>query len=340
MADRVLWIGTQLTTEPRSGGAIRSLRLLEAVAKHADVDLVTTESSGHDLPVATHHQAAPPSKAALALGLARGWPRATARSCSRDAAAAVHRLERDATHVVVEWVHLFPLVPRGRPYVLSLHNVEADRSADTRLLAAERRIVADSRASVVVVSNRDRDLLGVDAVVVENGTDIPTTTTDVPEVGDLLFVGAMDYAPNRLAVEWWAAEVWRPGMPPLTVAGRNAGTLPAMNGVTNLGEVASVARLLDRAALVVVPLRHGAGTRLKVLEAFATNRPVLSTSKGVEGLDVDCPVADDPESFRTAVTDLLADLPRRRALAAAGRAVAERHDWRRLGERFAKTVLA
>ncbi|HVF04188.1 MAG TPA: glycosyltransferase [Frankiaceae bacterium] len=341
MPDRVLWLGTQLTTAPRSGGAIRSLRLLEALARHAEVDLVTTEPSGGDLPVASHHRGAAPGQAGRALAVARGWPRATARSCAPSTIAAARRLAPTAARVVVEWVHLFPLVPPG-PYVLATHNVEADRSEDPRLVRAERRLVADPRATVLCVSERDRDLLGPGAQVVPNGTDVPPATTPVPDDGPLLFVGAMDYAPNRLAVEWWAREVWRPALPPLTVAGRAADTLPPLDGVESAGEVESVAPLLDRAALVVVPLHHGGGTRLKVLEAMAANRPVLSTAKGVEGLDVTgaCVVADEAPAFAAAVRDLLADPARRRALAAAGRAVAERHDWRPIGERFAELVLS
>ena len=339
MRDRVLWIGTQLTTAPRSGGAIRSLRLLEALARHADVDLVTTEPSSDGLPVASHLRATPPAKPERALRYAVGWPRATARSVSRKTIAEVRRRERDATHVVVEWAHLFPLLPTTGPYVLSVHNAESDRSTDARLVAAERRVVNDPRATVVVVSERDRSILG--GIVIPNGTDVPSATTGVPADGDVLFVGAMDYAPNRDAVEWWSAEVWRDGLPPLTVAGRAAASLPDMKGVRNAGEVESVAPLLERAALVAVPLRHGGGTRLKVLEAFAAGRPVLSTSKGVEGLDVHgaCAIADGAAAFGEATRALLHDLPRRRALAIAGRKVAEQHAWGPIGERFAETVL-
>ncbi|HEU0131822.1 MAG TPA: glycosyltransferase, partial [Mycobacteriales bacterium] len=351
---RVLWVGTQVTDAPRSGGAVRSLRLLEALARHADVDLLTTEESGGALPVDAHARAPRPSKAGVLAGLLRGRPRATARSCPPAAVRAAQRRAAEVDHVVVEWVHLYPLVPRTGPFVLSLHNVEAQRLAELpgagrdarRLAAAERRLVRDPRATVVCVSERDRDLLGVDAVVVPNGTDLPERASDVPERGTLLFVGAMDYAPNRLAVDWWADEVWPllpEGTPPLSVAGRNADSLGRRDGVAVLGEVADVAPVLADAALVVVPLRHGGGTRLKVLEAFAANRPVLSTPKGVEGLDVtdgvDCAVADDPAAFAAAVTALLPDLGRRRALAAAARAVAEAHAWGPLGERFARAVL-
>ena len=341
MADRVLWVGTQLTTEPRSGGAIRSLRLLEALALRAEIDLVTTEPSGDGLPVVSHTRLPTPAKAERIAQYALGWPRATARSVSRAAVDRMRERLPGAAYVVVEWVHLFPLVPDDGPYVLSLHNAESDRSTDRRLVRAERRVTRDSRATVVAVSERDVQRLG-GGTVVPNGTDVPASVSEVPADGELVFVGAMDYAPNRDAVEWWSSSVWQPGMPALTVAGRAAEALPTLEGVRNAGEVDSVAPLLERAALVVVPLRQGGGTRLKVLEAFAAGRPVLSTTKGVEGLDCAgaCEVADEAAAFRAAVTELLGDVARRRALAAAGRAVAERHAWGPIGERFADVVLA
>lgn len=335
----MLWIAGEVTDDPRSGGAIRTRRLLDGLARHADVDVVPT-----DVQVRTM-----PGRAAVLAGMLAGRPRATARTTTPAVTRSIRRLQRHATHVVVEWVHLYPLVPSRGPYVLSLHNVEAERMSDERrIVAAERRLARDPRSTVVVVSERDRDLLGVDAIVIANGTDVPATTTEVPDDGDLLFVGAMDYAPNRLAVEWWADQVWPrlpAGTPPLSVAGRNAErVLTTGPGVRVLGEVASVAPLLERAALVVVPLHHGGGTRLKVLEAFAANRPVLSTAKGAEGLDVtggiDCVLVDEPASFAAAVTSLLADLSWRRRLAARGRAVAERYAWGPLAERFAETVLS
>jgi glycosyltransferase involved in cell wall biosynthesis len=337
MADRVLWIGGEVTADPRSGGALRTARLLDGLRRHADVDVVATDRASRSRV----------DRALVLAGVLAGQPRATARACSPAVRRTVARLVPRATYVVVEWAHLYPLVPRHGPYVLSLHNVEADRQPDARrLVAAEARLVRDPRATVVVVSERDREMLGPDAKIVPNGTDVPATTTPVPDDGDLLFVGAMDYPPNRLAVEWWSSSVWPllpPGTPPLSVAGRNAETLPPYDGLRNLGEVASVAPLLDRAALVVVPLLHGGGTRLKVLEAFAANRPVLSTAKGVEGLDVtggvECVLADEPAAFAAALTALLADPARRAHLAAAGRAVAERHAWGPIAETFARVVL-
>jgi glycosyltransferase involved in cell wall biosynthesis len=365
---RVLWLGSEVTTRPRSGGAIRSLRLLEGVARHADVDLVTTEESEPPR-VHSHHAGSKPSKpVVVANAVARHWSVGTARSISGATSAAVRRLLPDADYLVSEWVHLAPLLPSTGPYVLAVHNVDAERLAgvppsgnavrrwfqrrDARLIGeTERRLAADPRCTLVTVSDRDRGLLGGRGEVVPNGTDIPSSVTDVPETGDVLYVGSMAYPPNVLAVDWWATDVWPllpEGTPPLSVAGRGSaaalGKYAGHPGVRVLGEVESVAPLLERAALVAVPLHHGGGTRLKVLEAFAANRPVLSTSKGVEGIPLTpglhCEVADDAAAYAAMVVALLADVRRRRSLAAAARAVAKEHDWARLGERFAEIVLA
>jgi glycosyltransferase involved in cell wall biosynthesis len=89
----------------------------------------------------------------------------------------------------------------------------------------------------------------------------------------------------------------------------------------------------------VVPLREGSGTRLKVLEALALGTPVVSTSKGIEGLALEHErhvlVADSPESFATATLRILERPELRAHLAEAGRRrVAELYDWRVIGERM------
>ena len=80
--------------------------------------------------------------------------------------------------------------------------------------------------------------------------------------------------------------------------------------LTVVGEVASMEGELARASVAVVPVRYGGGTRVKILESFAHRVPVVSTSLGAEGLDVEDGVhlliADDPEQFAAAVVRLLA----------------------------------
>jgi glycosyltransferase involved in cell wall biosynthesis len=91
------------------------------------------------------------------------------------------------------------------------------------------------------------------------------------------------------------------------------------------------------AAVAIVPLRSGGGTRLKILEAMAAGAPVVSTTVGAEGLDVndgrDILIADEPQAFAAAVLRLLSDLPQRRTLQEAARRLVEtRYDWALIGQ--------
>jgi glycosyltransferase involved in cell wall biosynthesis len=105
------------------------------------------------------------------------------------------------------------------------------------------------------------------------------------------------------------------------------------------GTVPDVVPYYERSAVAVVPLRAGSGTRLKILEAMALGRPVVSTSVGCEGLDVEHErhllVADDAEAFARQTARLLADGALYRRLADEGRRLVEaRYDWSVLGDRL------
>jgi glycosyltransferase involved in cell wall biosynthesis len=107
-----------------------------------------------------------------------------------------------------------------------------------------------------------------------------------------------------------------------------------------MGDVPDVRPHLADAAVVMVPLRVGGGTRIKILEALAAARPVVSTTVGAEGLGLrdgeHLLIADQPEAFARAVARLLGDASLRRGLAEAGRrVVVERFAWSSLGRRFA-----
>jgi glycosyltransferase involved in cell wall biosynthesis len=96
---------------------------------------------------------------------------------------------------------------------------------------------------------------------------------------------------------------------------------------------------VQRASLYVVPLRVGGGTRLKIFEALAMGKAVLSTAVGAEGLDVErgrhLEIADGPDAFADAVIALLGDPDRRAALGAAGRELVEaRFSWAQVTRTF------
>jgi polysaccharide biosynthesis protein PslH len=92
----------------------------------------------------------------------------------------------------------------------------------------------------------------------------------------------------------------------------------------------------------VAPLLHGGGTRLKILEAAASGKAIVSTSRGTEGLQFrvgeDIVVADSAPAFAQAVVDLLRDAPRRRALGRRARDVARQHDWEQIGRQVCRIV--
>ncbi len=138
--------------------------------------------------------------------------------------------------------------------------------------------------------------------------------------GSLLFLGTLDYLPNEDGVLYFANSI----LPLLIESGvaaefRIAGIKPPKSieklrdraGVTVVGPVRDVGAEYGRARIVVVPLRAGSGTRIKILEAFRYGVPVVSTSIGAAGLDlrheVQLLIADTPEEFRAACLRLMQD---------------------------------
>src|SRR5204862_7424562 len=109
-------------------------------------------------------------------------------------------------------------------------------------------------------------------------------------------------------------------------------SLAAEHGVVVTGRVDDVRPFMRDAAVYIVPLRIGGGTRLKIFEAMAMGKAVVSTTVGAEGLPVaggeHVLLADEPQAFARAVVHLLRDDARRVALESAARAlVVERYDW-------------
>ncbi len=184
--------------------------------------------------------------------------------------------------------------------------------------------------------------------VVANGVDTATYRPG-PAAGrhGVLFLGSFPHLPNLDAFEHLLAEVWpairrrRPDAT-LTVAGARppAGVLAAdgRDGVTVVGEVEEVGSLYRAHRALVVPLRAGSGTRLKILEALACGLPVVSTTIGVEGLELSDPpeiaIADRPAAIADAVVSLLAAPDDElEAVGRRGRALVEaRYDWDAIGE--------
>jgi glycosyltransferase involved in cell wall biosynthesis len=179
--------------------------------------------------------------------------------------------------------------------------------------------------------------------VVQTGVDTEYfVPPDIPQDrAHLVFTGSMDWLPNEDAMQYFCRDILpliraaEPGVH-LSIVGR--APTPAVkrladeHGVRVTGRVDDVRPYMKDAAVYVVPLRIGGGTRLKIFEAMSMGKAVVSTTIGAEGLPVTdgehVMLADDPASFARAVIDLLRDAGRRARLETAARAlVLERYDW-------------
>jgi glycosyltransferase involved in cell wall biosynthesis len=188
---------------------------------------------------------------------------------------------------------------------------------------------------------------GAATVVVPNGTDTEYFQPNGAEsiAGRVVFVGGTYSYPNRDAVEFLLQEIW----PKIRAADRSAslqligrGTpadlrrYDAEPAVTALGYVADVRPALSAARCCVVPIRIGGGTRLKILDAWAVGKAVVSTSIGCEGLHAvdgeNILIRDTPEAIADAVLQVLRDAALRSHLEQNGRRTAiETYSWGRVG---------
>jgi glycosyltransferase involved in cell wall biosynthesis len=181
--------------------------------------------------------------------------------------------------------------------------------------------------------------------LIPNGVDTdhfrPLDPPDPSAAQRIAFTGAMHYPPNVDAALWFAERIWprlRRQVPELyfEIVGRDPDpsvvALGRRPGVVVTGEVADVRPHIARSRCVVVPLRAGGGTRLKILEAMAMARPVVSTALGAEGLTItpghDILIADDPEGFAAHVLDVLGSPERAARLGQASRRLVDtRYRW-------------
>ena len=207
----------------------------------------------------------------------------------------------------------------------------------------------------VAVSEADRAVLAahaplarISAVPTGVDTEYYTPNGSREESGALVFTGAMDWFPNEDGIAHFVEVVFpriRAAAPDasLTVVGRNprprVQRLAAVPGVRITGTVNDVRPYVARGAVYVVPLRVGGGTRLKIFEALAMGKAIVSTSVGVEGLPLTPGThfvqADDPAQFADAVVALLGDPARRRALGSAGRRLVEQqYSWLHVAREF------
>jgi sugar transferase (PEP-CTERM/EpsH1 system associated) len=294
----------------------------------------------------------------------------------REVRGLVKRLIDDNTADVCVSDFLFAAanVPFKRrvPVVLFEHNVEyliwqrlsaleskpwrrALFELEWRKLRRQERAICRRADLTIAVSTEDRDRLaalapGARVTSIPTGVDTnyfsPTTAPEIP--GRLVFTGSMDWQPNEDAVTYFADAILpriRQELP--TVSFAIVGRRPSARvqavaeraGILVTGTVDDVRPYIAQAAVYVVPLRAGGGTRLKIFEALAMQKAVVSTTVGAEGLALtpgqDFVAADDPDTFAREVIALVRDPIRRRTLGRAGRELVETHySWPHIAHAF------
>lgn len=271
-----------------------------------------------------------------------------------------------------EFSHLGPVwTPPGMRKVCDAHNVEYDvfaRQAESspsafrrahyklewfKLKRDETRWAA-AQDALITTSDRDRDVFARDVAtpifVVPNGVDsayFRPAPEAVAEPHSIVFTGAMNYVPNYDGIGWFVEAV----LPKIAAKVPDVklyvvGKEPppqiqklASQQVVVTGRVDDVRPYVDRCAAYVVPLRMGGGTRLKVVEAMAMRRPMVSTRIGAEGIEVEhgktVLFGDTPDEFAEQTVKLLQEPALQKKLSHAAYALMqEKYEWSVIGKRL------
>jgi glycosyltransferase involved in cell wall biosynthesis len=215
----------------------------------------------------------------------------------------------------------------------------------------ERRWCGRCRLNVMVSEADQMELQRIvpeaRSAVVPNGVDIDAFRPGAGQGEGIVFVGGLNWFPNRDALQYFCEAILplvRAAGEPTTVRWLGGGATDDLRrhyrdryGVELTGYVPDVRPYVRDAACYVVPLRVGGGTRLKILDAWAIGKAVVSTSVGCEGLAAEdghnILIRDDPDGFAQAVCAVLQDGPLRRRLGMEGRRTVERlYSWERIGD--------
>jgi len=293
--------------------------------------------------------------------------------------SALERLlaENEFDLIQVESIHLMNYLPALRtarnhpPIVCDWHNVESDlmrqyaghesnfarrtyarRTARLMSEAEERALtIFDAHIAVSEVDAKRLRSINSDAkiFVIENGVDAAFYAGEHSDTKNrIVFVGSMDYHANIEGAASFVRDVWpmiHQRQPALrfTIVGRNPPAviteLGSTAGVEVTGSVADVRPYYLEALAAVVPLNVGGGSRLKVLEAMAAGVPVVSTTLGAEGLDVNdgenILLVESVTKIAAAIFKLIDDPDlSTRLIAGGGQLVRRRYDWSMLGAKL------
>ena len=258
------------------------------------------------------------------------------------------------------------------PVLMATHNVESQiwarrarhagnpfakvffRSQEWKMRRFEKQALLRASAATAVTSLELSTLRswGVTNInLVPNGVDLESRSATLEEEAEdeLLFLASLDWYPNLDALDYFvknilpAVRARRPSVKLRIVGRRPANSVitqySCLPGIDFVGEVKEVGSYVGRATVIIVPLRIGGGSRIKILEALAAGKAVISTTIGAEGLDVisgeHLLIADSPAEFAGGVEELLASTRLRRLLGDNGRKlVTDRYGWDQIASRL------
>ena len=372
---RCLFVSPVVPYPPDSGGRIRTYRLLRELGARAELHLRAVIESAQ---AAAHLKPLEPYCASV-RGFPRApsspWRRTTRPKLERwfYSAALVSGLRAELERGRFDLVHLDEMClaraidRHGRtPVVVHHHKLDTvlhellpqkNRLGKAFDLFKLRRLEAAAAQRFrfhVLTSVEDQAALlarypALETCVVESGFDPGYfQPVDAPRESDsLLFLGSLDYAPNIDALQWFVRDVLpligaqRRGVRLRVVGSAPVPQVRALAGehVDVVGGVDDVRPHLASASALVVPLRIGGGTRIKIVEALGCELPVVSTTIGVQGLEfadsTHLSVADGAQDFAASTLQLLSNPRRARERARCGREFAlERYTWRDLAGRL------
>jgi len=369
------------------GGRIRLFHLLRELARCHELTLVClADSAGqdlgplpeicHDVVPVVHRSSSPAAFCRFLLG---PNPYNVERFVSPALVATIRRLLAatpfDMVHLETTHIWSAAAACGDLPVVLGTQNVESRilaqlekvcrnplkrllyRLETARMRRFEEHAWGSCRLCLAVSEEERLEMINSGVapervITVANGVDLERFAF-APRPGGkrLLFLGGLDYHPNRDAADWLLGEIWpliRGAEPEaeLLLAGRGTDTIAEAGlpeGVICIGDPADVTACFAGADILLVPLRIGAGTRLKVLEAMAAGLPVATTSRGCEGTlarpGEHLLVADTSRDFASACLRLMAEPALAQRLAAnARRLVAECYSWERIVSALAEEL--
>jgi len=284
--------------------------------------------------------------------------------------SVIYNEKPDLVHC--EWTNYAPLLEYAGslPSVISAHNVESDiwRRFGEHGSSIFKRILGNSQAKkierlerkwypratmCIAVSPEDQKVIqgyGSNVRLVENGVDISyynNSNNELIDKNSIIFTASFDTFSNQDGAEYLVKEIYPiikteiPGIN-LWLVGKDPSyvlrSFPEMDASVHVtGTVEDVRPYIARSAVCIVPLRIGGGSRLKILEALAMKKAVVSTTVGAEGLSItdgdNILIADTPERFSKCVVDCLLDNKKCEQLGKKGyQLISERYNWDRLAE--------